>query len=247
MGHCYYVQKYMLIVMKVKNLPDNILREIGKKINKESMVRFRFTNNFFRRFFPRPYAYTHFFDTTGTKIKKDKFIRNIVSHNESEKVNVEKIEQSIKTEKLIQYGDIVIHPALKPNVNSNENVKTAWKEDIKYKIGIVDEKKNIAYAKFSMWEGFIIPKKFHELGVDYFTESPLADINSYGFVKPRQNKNNINVVNGNSKEITQPTRFGKKFVANTIKNKKLNVNGKKLKIEHGKKVTLPYEILTLRL
>jgi hypothetical protein len=125
----------------------------------------------------------------------------------------------------------------------------AWDEDIRYKIGIVDENKKIAYTKFSSFEGFIIPKKFHKLGVDYFKKSPLATISSYGFVKPRINKNDINVENGNSNKIIQSTRFGKKFVENTIKNKALNVDGNTLNIEHGrgKKVTLPYEILTLRL
>ena len=229
----------------MKNLPKNILLEIGKKANNRTAMNLRIASKGLYENIPPRFASTHFFDATGERIKKDKFIRNIQSHNESKKLNVEEIKNFIEKKHAIKYGDIVIHPASKSNVNRMCN--GAWDEDIKYKIGIVDEKKNIAYANFSMWEGFIIPEKFHHLGVAYFKKSPLADINSYGFVKQRQNKNNINVEKVNSNKITQRTRFGKKFVANTIKNKKLNVNGKKLNIEYGKKVTLPYEILTLRL
>lgn len=231
----------------MKNLPYNIIRKISNKANNNTKMSLRSTSRVLRKLIPRPYALTHFFDSDGNRVKKQEFARHIQLEDIGQRVNVKKIKKFIKDKKL-QYGDIVIHPALKSKVNLNENpnVKTAWNEmDIKYKIGIVDENGKLAYTIFSLWEGFLIPKKFHNLGINFFKRSPLAKENNYGF----ENKYGaVNVVNGEKMKINQPTRFGTRFINKTIRKKALEVNGKEHKINHrGSKITLPYRILTLKL
>ena len=224
----------------MQNLPENLIRKIGNAANNNSAMSLRSTSKHMRNLIHRRYALTHFFNDEGKRVNKKTFenrLRNFKGNN----VSTDEIKKYVKNHNL-HYGDIIIHPALKSDVN-----KIAWNEmNIKYKIGLVNENHSIVYTNHSLWESFLIPKKFHKLGVNFFKKSPLAYLNNYGFINEY---GNINVVRGEKSKINKPDQFAKRFIQKTINNKALQINEKTRIpiVRGGGKVTLPYKILKLSL
>ena len=224
----------------MQNLPENIIRKIGNVVNNHSVTSLRSTSKNMRKLIIRRYAHTHFFNVEGKRVNKKTF-ENRLKNFKGDNVNTNEIRKFVKNQKL-NFGDIIIHPALKSDVN-----KIAWNEmNIKYKIGLVNENHSIVYTNHSLWENFLIPKKFQKLGIKFFEKSPLARLNNYGFVNEY---GNINVENGEKNKINKPDQFAKRFIQKTINNKALQINeNTRIPIVRGGgKVTLPYRILTLRL
>ena len=209
-------------------LPYNMIRKIAEG----NEGKLRTTHRTLIKLIPKNYASTYFFDKKGLIINEREFKKRL-NKFKVDTINIKAIEKYVK-DKNLKFGDIIIHPALKNNGNKN---------DIKYKIGLVNNKSKIKYANYSEFENFLIPEKFQNLGIKYFSKSPLYQMLNFAFINEF---GAINVVKGNIEKITKPNRFATRFVNNVIKSKKITINNKEKQIG-ANKITLPYKVLSLKL